>query len=61
MILHIYIEGTQRFCTDVEPGSVRRVLEHIDEMMPQIAEKGRVTVALDSDAHKNVTYLMNRR
>ena len=61
MILHIYIAGQSRFSADVEPGRVAMALEFINRRIDDLGTGGRVTVALDSEAHSNVTYLLNRR
>lgn len=61
MILHIWIAGQTKFNADVEPGHVAEALEFINRRMDDLCVGGRVTVALDSEAHSNVTYLLNRR
>ena len=61
MLLHIFINGQELLTGEVEPGQVSSMLEAIGKRWPALAEGGRVAVALDSERHNNVTYLLNRR
>ena len=61
MQLHIWIAGQEKFNADVEPGRVQEALEFINRRMDDLGVGGKVTVALDSEAHENVTYILNRR
>ena len=61
MQLHIWIAGREEFNADVEPGRVAEALEFINRHMDDLCVGGRVTVALDSEAHENVVYLLNRQ
>ena len=58
MILHIFIAGRERFNADIEPGRVNEALEFVNRRMADLGIGGRVAVALDSDRHSNVTYLI---
>ena len=61
MRLNIWIAGQKKFDADVEPGRVAEALEFIDRRMDDLGTGGRVTVGLESEAHSNVVYLLNRR
>lgn len=61
MTLHIYIAGREAFCAAVAPGNLDHVLRCVQSQLLALAERGRVTVTLDSDRHTNVTYLLNKR
>lgn len=60
MILHIFIAGRERYCWDIAPGQVQEALALLDLGLNELSTRGRITVALDSARHPNVTYILNR-
>lgn len=59
--IRIFIAGREVLASDVSPSRVFDVLNMAIAKLPELAERGRTAITIDSMDHPNVTYLCATR